>query len=82
MTYSASGLLSEKDEDRDEEEEDRDQDEGRNVRASEVSDFSNQIGCNKQADARAGRDDPKSQSNILCFQYFRGKGINRSGNHC
>ena len=67
MTYSASGSLSEKDEDRDEEEEDRDQDEGRNVRACEVSGFSNQIGCNKQADARACRDDSKSQSNIFCF---------------
>jgi len=47
MTYSASGSLSEKDEDRDEEEEDRDQDEGRNVRACQISGFSDQVGRNE-----------------------------------
>ena len=67
MTCFAAESVSEKDEDRDEKEEDRDQDEGRNVRACQVFGFSNQIGCNKQADARAGRDHSKSQSNTFCF---------------
>ena len=52
--------MGEEDEGRDEKEEDRDQDEAPSVRGCQIFHFSNQIGGNKQTDARAGRDDPES----------------------
>ena len=58
--FFASGAIGEKDGDCYQEEEEGDQNETPMIRASEVFCLTNQIGCDKQTDARAGRDDPES----------------------
>ena len=61
----ASGAMGKKGRDRDQKEEERDENETPMIRTRQVLCLSDQIGCDKQTDARAGGDNPESQAHIF-----------------